>query len=660
MKIEDAYTVIMGEIEKIPGYVKHKAGGVEIVCPFHDDTSPSLGINTSFEAKVPIGFFNCFARKTKVITRRGTKSIGKLAGGTHKILTDGGVWVDAEFASYGKQKLMALVVSRNGVMKTIYTTANHNWYVAGRKSAVQTVDLKAGAYLETNPVILEKNLRMDFDGVRHGFVFGDGTAVRSHKPDCNDVVYTRAYLIDHKNDFMAPWFAADEKQYKYQDEREDGRRTIVDKLPKHWKDLPSISSGANYIYGFLAGLMAADGSVHEKGTVRLHSSQKKTLQKIRDLATRIGINTLGVTGYMRKGYGEQETALYELVFPRGTFPADILINPVHKKRFLDKKAQHNYMRWRVVSVKATKRKEEVFCCEVPGTHRFTLADNILTGNCWSCPAKGPWNKLAEKLGLQQVKDWQNFDGSSAGEHARFNRKKKEQQNTNNRSINRLYEELGGSAIPWPKEKEWRGYPGTMIERVQGTMFSEDQREDVMLALPIYINGRYRGGVKALMEKQDNGLSYINTKGDWVRDYGLLGYDFIRKHKLFGCQAVVLCEGPRDWLRLVLNKIPACAILGAKMFGERKRILLQGLGITKIYTLTDNDKAGRKMASMIAEICEGHLDFEELTLPTKYDDEGKLIKIDPDSADQKIIDKVKAIVYAYNLPQRKPKKKKKVK
>jgi DNA primase len=279
-----------------------------------------------------------------------------------------------------------------------------------------------------------------------------------------------------------------------------------------------------------------------------------------------------------------------------------------------------------------------------------------TFNCWSCGESGPWNKLAAKLDLQQLKKWQFFNGSTAGDRARYNRKKKERENTNNRSIGRLYEELGGAVIPWPKEKDWRGYPGTMIERVNGHMFSEDQREDVLLALPIYINGRYKGGVKALMEKQETGLSYINTKGDWVMDYGLLGYDFIRKHDLFGCKAVVLCEGPRDWLRLVLNKIPACAILGSKMFGPRKLMLLQGLGITKVYTLTDNDKAGKQMARLVESFCDGQLDFEELKLPCKYDDEGNLIKLDPDAAPQKLIDKVKDIVYAYGQEE-KPKKKK---
>lgn len=288
-----------------------------------------------------------------------------------------------------------------------------------------------------------------------------------------------------------------------------------------------------------------------------------------------------------------------------------------------------------------------------------------TFNCWSCNESGPWNKLAAKLNLQQIKSWQLFDGSTQGNNARYGRRKKERENTNNKSIARFHEELGGAVIPWPKGKEWRGYPGSMITRVNGWMFSENDREGVLLGLPVYINKRYRGGVKALLEKAENGASYINTKGDWVMDYGLLGYDFIRSHKLFGCKAVVLCEGPRDWLRLVLNKIPACAILGSKMFGERKLMLLTGLGISKIYTLTDNDKAGRAMARLVTEVCGNLIEVEELMLPRKKDDEGNIIKLDPDSAPQKIIDKVKAIVYAHGKdeepePPKKKKKKKTVK
>jgi len=276
-------------------------------------------------------------------------------------------------------------------------------------------------------------------------------------------------------------------------------------------------------------------------------------------------------------------------------------------------------------------------------------------NCYGCGAGGPWNKLAEKLGLRTIKDWQNYTGTTAGDMGRALRNKKDAEATNNKSINRLFEEVGGAVLPWPKDKEWRGYPGSMINRVDGYMFNEDKkRDELMLVFPVYINGRYRGGVKAFWDKPESGPSYLNTSGDWVLDHGLLGYDFVRKHDLFGCDSIVLCEGPRDWLRLVLNKIPAIGILGSKMFGERKLMLLMGLGIKKIYTLTDNDTAGLGMARLVESYCENMIEFEELELPRKYDAEGKLIKLDPDDASQKIIDKVKAIVYDGRVEQKKKK------
>lgn len=279
-------------------------------------------------------------------------------------------------------------------------------------------------------------------------------------------------------------------------------------------------------------------------------------------------------------------------------------------------------------------------------------------NCYGCGAAGPWNKLAEKMGLRIIKEWQNFTGTTAGDMGRVLRNKSAAESTNSKSIKRLFEEVGGAVLPWPEKKEWRGYPGSMIKRVDGYMFNEGKRDELMLVLPVYINGRYRGGVKALWDKPEKGPSYLNTGGDWVQNYGLLGYDFVRKHELFGCDSVVLCEGPRDWLRLVLNKIPAIGILGSKMFGERKLMLLMGLGIKKIYTLTDNDSAGIGMARLVESFCENMIDFEELKLPRKFDEEGNLIKLDPDDASQKIIDKVKEIVYAGAMPVA-PKKKKKV-
>lgn len=294
-------------------------------------------------------------------------------------------------------------------------------------------------------------------------------------------------------------------------------------------------------------------------------------------------------------------------------------------------------------------------CSINMSHEAKV--RIGTFSCWACDARGGWNKLAAKLNLRQIKDWQHFNGTTAGSYARVSKYRKDFENTNNYTLDRLFEEVGGAVLPWPKKKEWRGYKGKLISDVQGYMFNEDKRDELMLVLPIYINGRYKGGVKAFWEKPKDGPSYLNISGDWVMEYGLLGYDYVRSKDIWGCDSIVLVEGPRDWLRLAQNEIPCCAILGSKMFSETKLMLLISLGIRKVYSLADNDKAGRAMVKLIRETCEGHVEFEELELPRKKDEEGELIKLDPDSASQKIIDKVKTIVYE-KIPEKKFVKKKK--
>lgn len=292
-------------------------------------------------------------------------------------------------------------------------------------------------------------------------------------------------------------------------------------------------------------------------------------------------------------------------------------------------------------------------CSINTAHEAKVP--IGTFSCWACEARGPWNLLAAKLNLRQIQKWQQFNGTTAGSWQRVSKYRKDFENTNNYTMDRMFEEVGGAVLPWPKNKSWRGYKGRLIDRVQGYMFNEDKRDELMLILPIYINGRFRGGVKAFWEKPKDGPSYLNTSGDWVLNYGLLGYDYVRKKKLWGCNTIVLVEGPRDWLRMAQNKIPACGILGAKMFNETKLMLLISLGVRKIYTLADNDKAGSGMVRLIEQVCRGTIEVEELKLPRRKDDEGKLIKLDPDGASQKIIDKVKEIVYEI-IPEKKVTKK----
>ena len=266
--------------------------------------------------------------------------------------------------------------------------------------------------------------------------------------------------------------------------------------------------------------------------------------------------------------------------------------------------------------------------------------------CFGCGTYGGWNKFAEKTGLKQVKKWQCFESDASGGAIRFSKKAIDLMGANNMSIQRLFDEIGNAVIPWPKDRKWRSYSGKLISRIGGYCFNDNQRDELMLVLPVYTNGRYRGGVRAFFEKQDNGLSYLTTKGDWVKSYGLLGYDYMLKKNLWGCKAIVLVEGPRDWLRLVKNKIPACGILGANMFDAKKLQLLIAFGIRKLFVLPDNDTAGKKMATTVEAFAkEAGIPCEYLKLPRKKGADGKVIKMDPDNAPDSIINEVKKLVYS---------------
>lgn len=86
--------------------------------------------------------------------------------------------------------------------------------------------------------------------------------------------------------------------------------------------------------------------------------------------------------------------------------------------------------WVVRSVEETDRVEEVYCAVVDGTHNFTLADNILTGNCFGCGVGGDalsFVQQFEHLGfveaVEYLADFANYTltyeggGPSAAERA---------------------------------------------------------------------------------------------------------------------------------------------------------------------------------------------------------------------------------------------------
>jgi 5S rRNA maturation endonuclease (ribonuclease M5) len=264
-------------------------------------------------------------------------------------------------------------------------------------------------------------------------------------------------------------------------------------------------------------------------------------------------------------------------------------------------------------------------------------------HCFGCGEKRRWNELAETLGLHKFKDWElGFSGNGSRKDQR--KKKIVEYETITQELRRSLNTM--ELIDWPAIMSWRGYKGQLIKRLGGLFYNDPMTDEIMLFFPITINNKFKGGVRAYLEKQVNGLSYLTTKGPWVKDCGILGYEYIKKIiRRNGYTALVIVEGPRDMLRLIDNKIPAVAILGSENFTRKKLMRILGMSskIDTLYVMPDNDKAGASMYYKIKGITGDYAKVKHLKLPREKNKEGKLIKMDPDDAPQHFIDEVKKVL-----------------
>lgn len=347
---------------------------------------------------------NCFHGDEQFITDDGFKTFKDVVGEYFNVVTRDG-WKKGIVKHFGKQELMKITLSRGANTKDVLVTPNHRWilpkhnhYSFGYKE-VNTQELKIGDFIPST--YIKNDLDFDVEGVRHGFVFGDGTLynkssgnILSKVAFCGDKVE----LFKYFDGVLSP-------------------SNYLHGLPSYYKELPDKGSSKEYLLGFIIGLVASDGGVSKSGIIISQVDEGVILQ-LEEVVSSLGM--LPSLNYANRDTNFKiNSTLYSITIPKSCFKVGWLLRSFHKDRFGDKRT--NPKSWKVVGLERTGFVDDVYCLQVEGEYKeFTLRGGILTGNCVGCVKAGGagyWNhtrklfpdvfeirsKQEETLGVSLVK-----------------------------------------------------------------------------------------------------------------------------------------------------------------------------------------------------------------------------------------------------------------
>ena len=318
-----------------------------------------------------ITYSNCFDGETKIITKDGIRSLKSIYDSGEEVLVlSNGSWRKAKVQSFGVQPVRELTLEKNGVEKTFIVTSDHVWFASNKTSntfeEVNTINLKPGMKLKRDLNKSFRSYKPSPFGVAHGFFWGDG----DHNGNSRRVNFCGDKIE------LLPYFTPDTMG------KSNGVVTICG-IPKIFWDYPDLNETTSYLYGWLAGYFAADGSIDDRGSCVICSSKKKDIDFVKDVLCVLGIPSEEIRMQERMSNLTGETStIYILTLNSYYFNESFFIRKSHKDRFLNNKHDKQPPFWKVKNVSEVIDKREVFCAVVPETHTFCLEGNILTHNCY--------------------------------------------------------------------------------------------------------------------------------------------------------------------------------------------------------------------------------------------------------------------------------------
>ena len=348
----------------------------------------------------------CLTGDTTVITRDGPRRLDSMVGESVNVLGGDGEWHSATGHYYGEQDVSKINISRRKHKEALYATADHRWFANRsrnrrkykfnpsntremRTHELCTDDLLIGRTRRS----LLSHIELDQVGVMAGFVYGDGWG---RDTDCGTAFF------EHDVDII-PWFGKYGENLHPTKTLNGGICNRIYGLPRFMNRNPDYRESSRYLYGWLAGYLAADGCVSDAGQVTIASVDRYRLEIVRHVCCLLGIQTNPIlrieTSIEPRPVYHRETGeivhrirssseCFTIGLDPGSLRSEFFIHERHRKRWEEDRARPsriNYLNWVVESVEPAG-KRDVYCLTVPDDGRFVLAEtHIISGNCFYEP-----------------------------------------------------------------------------------------------------------------------------------------------------------------------------------------------------------------------------------------------------------------------------------
>lgn len=390
-KIEKAKASIADETPDLIATLLHiekwDSKNLKGCCPVHAEDTPSLIWDKKRNS------FHCFAEGTMVITKDGIAAIQNLVGKKTEIINGNSEWEKVSFVQCGNQPTMSVELQKGVFRKTIVATPEHEWIIRDSRGEIkiQTKDLRPGMCLAKRWFIPESEIIPDINGMRHGFIFGDGTSGQERRGIGH--TYYAKICTKQKKEFCNIVFEKESIKENCPSELKSipnccfGRISYTPKDGCDLKALPDVNkSSLEYLYGFIIGLFYSDGNSTDE-ILTISSANFETLVSIKHMCTLVGLPTYPIGHNYRKA-GENlgivtlknDHIMYTLCLAKACIKDSFFIT---ERKFKTEHKYNTYLGFKVVSVTDKSDSEPVYCCET-STHSFVLEDFILVGNCFGC------------------------------------------------------------------------------------------------------------------------------------------------------------------------------------------------------------------------------------------------------------------------------------